>query len=56
MSNAFLYCRSLSNVPIDLFSKCPNIIKSDDAFESTKFSKEKQNEILSNIGSYYKNK
>lgn len=42
--------------PANLFSKCPKITKTKDAFTHTNLSKQKQNEILSNIGSYYKNK
>lgn len=44
------------NTPSDLFSKCPNITKTENAFAHTNLSEQKQNEILSNIGSYYNNK
>ena len=54
MSNAFFNCRFLTKVPIDLFSKCPNITETEGAFANTKLSEQKQNEILSNTGSYYK--
>ena len=44
------------NTSSNLFSKCPNINEAKNAFVGTLLSEQKQYEIISNIGSYYKNK
>lgn len=61
VSHLFANSNLMSNpeedhIPSNLFSKSPKIRETEEIFYGTNVSTDKQNEILSNIGSYYKNK
>ena len=54
--SGFLSLSEDIEIPTNLFSECPNITKTTDAFSGTPISEGVVKEILDNIGSYYKNK